>query len=430
MLIIDESNIRQIFKLTSVLEVLRTNPEIKLDLPEKDINKLIKEGLPISTVLRTWLGCTKAFVDKIGIERLSYNELEAVAQNPAISKMALENHRFEQLLPKPIFDEAMSGLSYKQCVDFRLDIIDTLKCPTIKAECKNKLIEDAFKSEMMPIDSIKNIDLISSPAISLLLAENLMDIKYKEQLVVADMVNKEVVRNAKTYTGLMMLLIGGGYDVNVFKELFELCDHYAKYDYIRNLPKIPSESKTKEWFEICECSSAAIKYVACCGKFNKGSLLNFVTIIEKFGSMADMVLLYENDRLSKEQRSKVRSVTTPTIKVADYRPAMFNKYITEGDRQDIENFAVTYKQYPSAMLLLQSPEALALTGSYYMYHLNEDVDFLLEYLLRTHTIVLPEYVINKIITVIIKSGCFDAMMLFLLSSNISTDDKIYLFNNF
>lgn len=430
MLVINEDNLELLKSITPVRDVIRNFSGIKLDLSQDQVQVLIDDGTPMFKILRTWSRCPLKFVTDLGIEGLTYNELEAVALNPAISKLALDNHRFEQALPPAIFDEAMSNLTYEQCKEYRLDIIDVLKVATISPKDKVKLINDAVQDGLLPITNSKDLEQLSVPAITLLLADNLMDIKYKELLVSIDLINKDTVKNTRLYNGLLMLLAAGAYSISAITRLLIACNNCIKFDYIRNLPKIPNDVKTKEWFKRCEDNAATIKYIAACGKFNKTTLNEFIEIIESIGCMADMILLYENKRLTLDQKYLVRSISTPTIKVADYRPSLFDTFITEGSHSDIENFAITYRQYPTAMRTLQSPQALALTGVYYMYHLQDDVNFLLEYMLITHTVKLDKRTINKLISVIIKSGCSDAAVLFILSDNIDLEYKKQLLDHF
>lgn len=429
MLLIDKDNLPLVSKITSVRDVLRMNSDVILDLPYDEVNRLTRNGLPTYKVIRAWSGIGSRYVEDLGVDDLTYNELESVVLNPSISRLALEHHRFEQVLPKPLFDMAMAGLNYKQCVEYRLDIIDTLKVPSIEPSDKRRMIDDAFKTKLLPISSVDELEDMAPPAFSLDLASNLMQIKHDKLLVSIDLINKDVVRSAGMYNSLMMLLSAGVYDVTAIDKLMRLCDMYRKYDYIRNLPEIPTQAKTADWFEVCKRSPAAIKYVATNGRFNKRSLDEFIGIIEKDGVMADMVLLYENRRLSESQRSHVKVSIEPLIQAEDYRPALFDKYISDGTTYDVENFAITYKEFPSAMLLLQSPAALARTGIYYMYHLHDNLDFLLEYLVRTSEVPLSDKDNSKLLSVVLRADCDEAYILYLLSSEIPLDFKKQLVQN-
>lgn len=429
MFIINDENVGLIRKVSSVREVLRSDQAIKLDLPYSDVMDMYDAGLPAYKLLRAWVGCDERFVQQVGIDDLTYNELEAAVLNPSISKLALEHHRFEQVLPKPIFDEAMAGLTYSQCVEYRLDIVDTLKVPTISPRDKRRMIDDALKTNLLPVRSVDELEDVACSIFSLDLAKNLMDVEHSSILVDTKSITKEAIRSTRAYNGLMMLLASGIYSAPHIGKLMTLCDHYSKYDYIRNLPKIPNTKETKSWFDVCRASPATIKYVATNGIFTNNQLDEFIDIIELHGCMADMILLYENRRLLTKQARHVKASCTCAIDVVDYRPSLFDRYITDGTDLDIEEFVATYREFPSSMLLLQSSAALARTGIYYMYHVTYKLEFLIEYLIRTTDVELTDRELDKLLSIVVKSDDDEAILYFLLSDKIPVDFKEMLISH-
>lgn len=423
MLIINEENLDMIKKLTSVRAVLNSGNEVMLDLPHDQIVLLAEEGVPTTEILRSWTRCTKEYIDRIGIDVLTYSDMEAIVCNPAVANLALEHKRFMQVLPKPIFANALANISYEDCKKYDIDILVAMQMETITPEVKRKLIDDAFKSKLFPISNIQNIVDISATTITFELACNIIDIKYPKLLVDKSMITNDIVRNSRLYIGLMSLLSAGPYSSEYFNLLREFCDKYTKFDNIRTLPIIPDVAETTEWFKLCEESAATIKYVATCGIFTDTTLQMFVDIVERVGCMADMLLLFENVRLSKEQKIKVRTYCDPAIQVVDYRPALFNTYITKGEQSDIIDFVKTYSQYPSAMLMLQSPEALAISGAYYLYHIQHNKEFLICYLLRTNNVKYSDKIINKLTSVVNRCNSVDASTLFILATNIPIEAK-------
>ena len=113
MLVIDKDNLKYFnCKSVRVSEVLDRYTEVRIDLPQVDVVRLLRRGaITRSQLLRSWVQITPDLVESMNINMMTRNELIAITANPIISRLALKYDLFSDTLPATYFDRCYDNVT-------------------------------------------------------------------------------------------------------------------------------------------------------------------------------------------------------------------------------------------------------------------------------------------------------------------------------
>ena len=376
MLVIDKDNLKYFnCKSVRVSEVLDRYTEVRIDLPQVDVVRLLRRGaITRSQLLRSWVQITPDLVESMNINMMTRNELIAITANPIISRLALKYDLFSDTLPATYFDRCYDNVTMPEVLRYGIRLEDVLNNPTVSVDVKRVMIDNAFTEGRFPITTIEELKQFGIIDASQSLLRHLEKIAYPHPLMSDELVEMGHRDDWAYLTGRLVMLACSRYsDRQTTRLLSTAVSHHNSKEFFASLRSIDTLEATRKLYDTFPHNPHVITYIASKGVFDHGLLSELMDAIVMYGDLVDMIALYENDDLTEAMRAIVYPEISLGLDLPSMRRQLFDKLVVRGNHDLMREFCATYKDDPAMLYFLQSPQAYKKSALYCIEHVDNDI---------------------------------------------------------